>query len=465
MVIAAMLGEQKQSWLTSAVAAALATAVVIATAGFAAVKWGMPHARHYLDARIAAVNSKLDKNNAALAQAIADDNVALTAKLTKANNEALAAIKKLPSLEGATKALQGTASEIETLNGKIKKTNDALSDIQKQASLSSIKAGLAPLDGKLDKATAALAAIQTDLAHAGDARSADQTARDAALGRIENAVGAVKDTLAANKEQLAANAAQLTAVKDQLSANKKQIATNDGQLADNATQAGLKDAATKLDAVQTSLAKIQQTAEALSARVSANAAALDETHKALAGLQAAVKNGFAGASSARTELKDTVAALKQAPAAASAPKKVADDLVVFYVSPSAAARARQTAAAPAAGVAPPMSVQFEKIGGLDDNGQAATIAKKLRAILKGRKGCTVAVAGHADTVGSDDVNHDLSQRRANEVAKKLKAAFAGEQVKITETAWGERKLQEWTPDETPDVTNRRVDIAVHCEGG
>ena len=56
----------------------------------------------------------------------------------------------------------------------------------------------------------------------------------------------------------------------------------------------------------------------------------------------------------------------------------------------------------------------------------------------------------------------LNLRRADEVAKKLKAAFAGEAVRITEAAWGERKLKRWTPDNTPSATNRRVDIVVHC---
>ncbi len=450
-----MAGEQKHIWLTSALAAGAATAVVMAASGYALVTWGMPQAQHYLNARLAVLDSKLDSTSASLAQKVANNNVALAGKLAQSTSETQAAIKKLPSLESTTKALADATSEIETLNSRIKKTNEALTDIQKQVSLASIKAGLAPLDGKLDKANTTLAALQAGLARADDTRNANEAPRSDALARIEKTIGSVK-------QQLAANAAQLAALKEQIAGNKQQTAASGEQLSASAKPDG-KEASATLDAMQAALAKMQTTAETLSAGVSANTAALGETQKSLAGLQAAVTQGFAGAASS-TDLKDTVAALKQPLSAEAAPKKRADDLVVFYVSPSAAARARQVAAPPPSDV-PPMSVRFEKIGGLDDNGQTALIASKLRAILKGRKGCTVAVAGHADTVGGDNINHDLSRRRASAVAKKLKAAFAGDDVTITETAWGERKLQEWTPDNTPDVSNRRVDIAVQCKGG
>ena len=66
-----------------------------------------------------------------------------------------------------------------------------------------------------------------------------------------------------------------------------------------------------------------------------------------------------------------------------------------------AAEAGLTPSAP-----PPFAVHYEKIGGIDDDGQAKVIADRLRAIMKGHSGCTVAVAGHADTLGSDQANYD-----------------------------------------------------------
>ena len=57
----------------------------------------------------------------------------------------------------------------------------------------------------------------------------------------------------------------------------------------------------------------------------------------------------------------------------------------------------------------------------------------------------------------------MSKQRATAVADKLKAAFAGEPIKITQTQWGERRLTQWTPDDTANEANRRVDIKVSCE--
>ena len=407
-----MAGEQQQSWLSSAAAAAIATVVVLGASAFAVVNWGLPKAQSYLNTRFAALNAKLAQNN----------------------KDALSAIKKLPSLDAAIK-------EIEQLNSKVQTTNATLGDIQKQISLAAIKGELAPLNAKLDKAVAALAALQADVARAGSARDANATTRDAALARIEKAIGGVKD-----------EASALTRIETAIGSVKDQIAGA-------ASQAKLQDAAAKLDAVQTSLAEIEKAADTLKAGVSANAAALADAHKSLAGLEAAVKQGFAGGASGRAALKGEVAKLAQ-PAetpTGAIPKKT--DVVVFYVS--APARAQEQTQA---GAIPPMSVQFEKVGSADDNGQAALIIKKLRPIIAKHKSCSIAVSGHTDTVGSDAVNHALSKKRALDIAAKLKAAFAGQAIQISTIAWGERKLKEWTDDDTPDATNRRVDIVVHCAG-
>ena len=143
---------------------------------------------------------------------------------------------------------------------------------------------------------------------------------------------------------------------------------------------------------------------------------------------------------------------------------------MFYVSMEGKAAAAPVAA-PATtastgltpAVPPPFTVHFERLGRVDDEGQTKVIVGKLRDIVKGHSGCTISVAGHTDTFGSDRRNYELSKRRANEVADKLKAAFAGEPISISETQWGERRLKEWTPDGIAKEANRRVDVAVSCE--
>ena len=366
MVRAAVPEEHKNVWVSSAVAAAIATIVIISASTYVLVNWGTPKAQSFLNEKFAALDAKIAKNN----------------------ENALAAIKKFPSLEGATK-------ELETLNSKIKKTNDTLTEIQKQISAATSKTELAPLDAKLDKATTVLTAIQADLSRT----KSDDAARNSALTRVEEAINAVKD-----------------------------------EIAGSASQAKLQDAVAKLDAVRTSLAK----------------------------LETAVKDGFSGDTSSRAELKAAIAQLAQPPAPASTGglAKASEDLLVFYVSLPAAS----PPAPPQPDVIPPMTVQFEKIGGADNNGQADLIIRKLRPIIKEHKGCSIAVSGYTDTLGSDEDNHALSKRRAQKIAAEIKSAFAGEHIQITTTAWGERRLKEWTKDDVADATNRRVDVVVRCAG-
>jgi len=242
VVRAAVPEEHKNVWVSSAVAAAIATIVIISASTYVLVNWGTPKAQSFLNEKFAALDAKIAKNN----------------------ENALAAIKKSPSLEGATK-------ELETLNSKIKKTNDTLTEIQKQISAATSNTELAPLDAKLDKATTVLTAIQADLSRT----KSDDAARNSALTRVEKAINAVKD-----------------------------------EIAGSASQAKLQDAVAKLDAVRTSLAK----------------------------LETAVKDGFSGDTSSRAELKAAIAQLAQPPAPASTGglAKASEDLLVFYVSLPAA---------------------------------------------------------------------------------------------------------------------------------
>ena len=372
--------EQKNVWVSSAVAAAIATIVIISASAYVLVSWGMPKAQSLLNEKFAVLDAKIAKNN----------------------ENALAAIKKSPSLEGAIK-------EIETLNSRIKKTNDTLTEIQKQISAAALKTELAPLDAKLDKATTALTAVQADLSRA----KSDDAARNSALTRVEKAI--------------AARNSALTQVEKAINAVKDEIAGS-------ASQAKLQDAVAKLDAVRTSLATLETT----------------------------VKDGLSSGASSRAELKAAIAQLAQPPAPATTGTlaKTGEDLLVFYVSVPAAS----PPAAPQLAAIPPMTVQFERIGRADLNGQADLIVRKLRPIIKEHKGCSIDVSGYTDTLGSDEHNHALSKRRALKIAAEIKSAFAGENIPITTTAWGERRLKEWTKDGVADATNRRVDVVVHCAG-
>ncbi|HQC45841.1 MAG: OmpA family protein [Myxococcota bacterium] len=64
------------------------------------------------------------------------------------------------------------------------------------------------------------------------------------------------------------------------------------------------------------------------------------------------------------------------------------------------------------------------------------------------------VAGYTDTVGSRESNQELSDKRANAIAKWFKAN--GAKVKICAQGFGEDSLAVLTPDETPEPRNRRT---------
>lgn len=90
--------------------------------------------------------------------------------------------------------------------------------------------------------------------------------------------------------------------------------------------------------------------------------------------------------------------------------------------------------------------------------QVAKIMPDLRKNAAKRQ-CSLNVAGFADTLGNDDNNLKLSQRRADYVTAKLKAGG----LKVSETrGWGERRLNVHTLDGADNEKNRRVVIRMNC---
>jgi outer membrane protein OmpA-like peptidoglycan-associated protein len=75
-----------------------------------------------------------------------------------------------------------------------------------------------------------------------------------------------------------------------------------------------------------------------------------------------------------------------------------------------------------------------------------------------RPGVTaVIIEGHADTLGSADANHVLSERRAREVAATLIADGVPPSL-IQIRAYGETRLGRPTADGVDDPLNRRVSV-------
>lgn len=83
----------------------------------------------------------------------------------------------------------------------------------------------------------------------------------------------------------------------------------------------------------------------------------------------------------------------------------------------------------------------------------------LKKEIAGRPGAEVQVTGYTDTVGSDEDNDRLSQRRAEEVLAAL-AEQGIEREMMSAVGRGERELREQTDDGVSNAANRRVVVIV-----
>ena len=421
-------------YLVAGLIAAAATGVV---AGVVVWKIG-ERQRDFVAKEMAAQSAKIQDVGSEIAKTAAD---------LKALNSALHATDKTLGQVKDQVSLVGTRSGIADLNGKIEAANKALADIKQATAPEQSKDALAPLDAKLDAADKRLAAVEAKL---------NDKTRDKTLAHIETALAGVKEAIA--KQPADPGLAQANAKLDDALKSLATLNKTTEQLKGNGTDTA------KLDEAAKSLAAIKASLDAIKTSADAGAAKLDSASKSLATLDTAVKNGFTATSASLDALKKTVE--KPAPAPQTAERQ--QDLVVFYVSMAGAAPAPARPTPPKGEpgltpvVPPPFTVHFERLGKVDDEGQTKLIVGKVRTLIKGHSGCAIAVAGHADTLGGDRTNYELSKRRANEVADKLKAAFAGESIPVSETQWGERRLAQWTPDGTANEANRRVDIKVSC---
>ena len=79
--------------------------------------------------------------------------------------------------------------------------------------------------------------------------------------------------------------------------------------------------------------------------------------------------------------------------------------------------------------------------------------------VKARQSADMSITGHTDTVGSHKSNDALGLRRANVVAKQMRA-LGMPNLALTVESLGERNLLIPTPDNTPEPRNRRVEITV-----
>jgi outer membrane protein OmpA-like peptidoglycan-associated protein len=91
--------------------------------------------------------------------------------------------------------------------------------------------------------------------------------------------------------------------------------------------------------------------------------------------------------------------------------------------------------------------------------QSVAVLNALKAEIASRSGPAVEVIGHTDTVGGEEDNDTLSQRRAEEVLRWLVSQGLDPSI-MSASGRGERELKEPTMDNISNAANRRVEVIV-----
>lgn len=345
------------------------------------------------------------------------------------------------------------AGQLAALNSKIDATNAVLAKIQAASASTAINDKLSALDSQIAKTNAALAELQKgtqlkSLAQKLDTLNTGIKRADTALADItksipQSNVGNKIDSIGGKIDAIAAS---MKTIDGTLTAIKQSAPAQD-------LSAQLTAVDAKIKSLNENLAPLQKAGAGAAA---GKTAALSEAVGDLQKNVDAMKKNIDDASALGAKLADQVAKLQAAAKAAAKPKP--SDLVFVYLHMPNEQQMPKTVA-----TVSPFTVQFAHIGSTKPDAGSKVIIGKLKDIIKGRKDCTISVVGYADTLGSDNVNLQISKRRARAVAAELKAAFSGSGVQINQAAWGERRLKNWTPDKTPSLANRRVDVAVTCK--
>ncbi len=353
-----------------------------------------------------------------------------------------------------------TKDDLAALNAKVEETNAKLAEVQKATATKALTEGLTQLQDNIKGTNAALAKIQSIIA-AGNVRERldslekNMKAVDTSVVSLQKAEAAAD--LGGKVDTLSTKVVSLGTATSQLGANLADLKSSIAAVQDAMPKQNLADQIgplnDKIKSLNDTLADIEKSTslDGVKKQLAALSKKLASTDKAVAGGN---QEDTAALGSAADKLNASLDQLAKLKDALKPPPKEA---VVFYLHMPNEKNLPEKIAS-----VQPLDIQFAKIGSTDDNGQAAIIVPKLKTLIEGRKDCTISVAGYADTLGGDRVNLQISQKRAQNIAQKIKAAMPG--VTVNVAAWGERRLQKWTPDGTADESNRRVDIAVNCKG-
>lgn len=109
---------------------------------------------------------------------------------------------------------------------------------------------------------------------------------------------------------------------------------------------------------------------------------------------------------------------------------------------------------------PPVSfLLYFELGGVRLTPASRALMPEVITAIRQRPAAEIDIKGHTDTVGGNEQNFRLSQRRSEHVASLIQASGAPH-VEIAISYHGKQELAIETPDNTAELLNRRVEIGI-----
>jgi outer membrane protein OmpA-like peptidoglycan-associated protein len=96
----------------------------------------------------------------------------------------------------------------------------------------------------------------------------------------------------------------------------------------------------------------------------------------------------------------------------------------------------------------------------DIRSDAAAVLAKVATIIRAYPNCTAALEGHTDAKGDDAYNQQLSERRAQAVARWLAERERVEAGRLSARGWGERRPVAGNDTDQGRQQNQRVEVVI-----
>ncbi len=111
-------------------------------------------------------------------------------------------------------------------------------------------------------------------------------------------------------------------------------------------------------------------------------------------------------------------------------------------------------------IPPEKFILYFKTGKTELTAESETVLPDILASIKKRGAIYIAISGHTDAVGSDQVNDTLSRNRAESIRDLLiQGGVPGDLITVTSHGKGNPLIP--TPDGVAEPRNRRVEVIVH----